>query len=510
MKQIYYAIQNIIRGKDSTIIKVVSLSLGLFVSIILFARVALELSYDTFYQNPEQLYLVQTSWDYKNGKGKPSLYNIYPTGETLVRHFPKQVVSSTVIYSFIGKTLKHGSQKFQADLVMADSAFFQTLGIPLLRGKALDLNTPDALFLSESLAREIFGDDEPVGKTLLWTGEKEVVVRGIFADVPENVSINTNAILSISGLTNRKDWNSGGNFLTMIRLKEGADADFINQRTATVFANYLPINDHYGQYGVIGIDISITPLVGFHLKESKTTTMICIMTLLGCLLLFASAFNYALISISSLSHRAKVIGVHKCSGAEAWNIFGMFLWETLFVVGVAILVVVFLILNFSEVIEELTDATVAGMFCWKNLWAPSIAIVLLFLIGCILPGRLFSTIPVTQVFRRYTQNKKRWKYPLLFVQFMGTAFLLCFVALIYFQHRYVLNKDLGWNSERLVYAHHSFANPLNGLSNLRNLPYVEGAENSFHLLLEAPLNVRWYTADSQFVIIYVCTFFVIN
>ena len=36
MKQIYYAIQNIIRGKDSTIIKVVSLSLGLFLSIILF------------------------------------------------------------------------------------------------------------------------------------------------------------------------------------------------------------------------------------------------------------------------------------------------------------------------------------------------------------------------------------------------------------------------------------------------------------------------------------------
>ena len=47
MNQIYYAIQNIIRGKDSTLVKVVSLSLGLFLSIILFARVALELNYDT-------------------------------------------------------------------------------------------------------------------------------------------------------------------------------------------------------------------------------------------------------------------------------------------------------------------------------------------------------------------------------------------------------------------------------------------------------------------------------
>ena len=50
MKQIYYAIQNIIRGRSSTFIKVASLSLGLFISIILFARVAFELNYDTYYK----------------------------------------------------------------------------------------------------------------------------------------------------------------------------------------------------------------------------------------------------------------------------------------------------------------------------------------------------------------------------------------------------------------------------------------------------------------------------
>lgn len=95
MKQIYYAIQNIIRGKDSTIIKVVSLSLGLFLSIILLARVALELSFDTFYQDYEQLHVVQTAWENKDGKGKPSPYNIYPSGETLMKHFPEHVESST-------------------------------------------------------------------------------------------------------------------------------------------------------------------------------------------------------------------------------------------------------------------------------------------------------------------------------------------------------------------------------------------------------------------------------
>ena len=82
MNTIYYAIQNIIRGKDSTIIKVVSLSLGLFLSIILFALVTMELNHNSFYQDNEDVYVVETSWD----KSNPSPYCIYPTAQALMEH----------------------------------------------------------------------------------------------------------------------------------------------------------------------------------------------------------------------------------------------------------------------------------------------------------------------------------------------------------------------------------------------------------------------------------------
>ena len=63
MKQLKYAIQNVIRGKGSNIVKVVSITLGLLVSVILIAKVAYELSYDNFYRDNEQLYVVKTGWD---------------------------------------------------------------------------------------------------------------------------------------------------------------------------------------------------------------------------------------------------------------------------------------------------------------------------------------------------------------------------------------------------------------------------------------------------------------
>lgn len=59
MKQLKYAIQNVIRGKGSNIVKVVSITLGLLVSVILIAKVAYELSYDNFYRDNEQLYVVK-------------------------------------------------------------------------------------------------------------------------------------------------------------------------------------------------------------------------------------------------------------------------------------------------------------------------------------------------------------------------------------------------------------------------------------------------------------------
>ena len=63
-------------------------------------------------------------------------------------------------------------------------------------------------------------------------------------------------------------------------------------------------------------------------------------------------------------------------------------------------------------------------FAVERIWVPFGVTAVLFLIGGVLPGRIFSKIPVTQVFRRYTEGKKGWKRPLLFIQFAGVAFYM--------------------------------------------------------------------------------------
>lgn len=180
--------------------------------------------------------------------------------------------------------------------------------------------------------------------------------------------------------------------------------------------------------------------------------MIGILIILAAVILFIVTLNYVLISISSMSRRAKSIGVHKCNGAGSGSIFAMFMWETVVVLVISLLLMGFLLLNFRDMIEDILGVSLNGLFGWENIWAPLCVVLFLLIIGGVLPGQLFSRVPVTQVFHRYTDGKKGWKRPLLFVQFSGVAFIFSLLTLILTQSYHIISKNRGFDYERVAYA----------------------------------------------------------
>lgn len=103
-------------------------------------------------------------------------------------------------------------------------------------------------------------------------------------------------------------------------------------------------------------------------------------------------------------------------------------------------------------------------------------VLVLFIVGGILPGRLFARIPVSQVFRRYTEGKKGWKRPLLFVQFAGVAFICGLMYVVMAQYNYVKDKDMGYNPQRVAIGSIYFGGEEESGPALQffcGLPYVE-------------------------------------
>ena len=108
------------------------------------------------------------------------------------------------------------------------------------------------------------------------------------------------------------------------------------------------------------------------------------MLILGISILFITTLNYVLISISSLSRRAKSIGVHKCSGAGTGTVFGMFMWETGIIILLSLFLMVFLMFNFREFVEDTTAAKLESLFAVERIWVPFGVTAVLFLIGGVL------------------------------------------------------------------------------------------------------------------------------
>lgn len=233
------------------------------------------------------------------------------------------------------------------------------------------------------------------------------------------------------------------------------------------------------------MDYSIIPLVKRHLDSPDVQKRLVIYGFLGFAIFFVAIMNYMLISIATLSRRAKSVGVHKCSGASSTNIFSMFLAETGILVILSVLLSFLLIFNAREMIEDLLSVRLSSLFTWGTLWVPLLTILVLFVLAGGIPGRLFSRIPVTQVFRRYTDGKKGWKRSLLFVQFTGVSFVLGLLLVTLLQYGHLMNRDMGIDVTGLTEAESWL--PKERVEHikdeLRRQPMVEGVTVATHSVL---------------------------
>lgn len=148
----------------------------------------------------------------------------------------------------------------------------------------------------------------------------------------------------------------------------------------------IAIARHIPPESGLELSVRIVPIHNLHIETPQVRKMIWIMFFLGIVLLFTTALNYVLVSVASLTQRAKAIGVHKCSGASGSSIFSMFMVETAIVVGLALLLIGLLVYIFHEKMEELAAVPLSALFDWQNLWAPLSVILLLFILGGCLPA----------------------------------------------------------------------------------------------------------------------------
>lgn len=457
MKQLIYTFRYLLRSRSNNLIKVVSLTLGLAIGLVLFTQVAFQFSFDKFYPDADRLYSIQRKLEM--GQGGESFKYDGPALNAPVpgamRESLSEVEDATVMTA--GKAymeLKYDGKKYREAVGIVDSTFFDMFGIRLVEGNKAELALDSRLYLSQSAARRMFGEDNPVGKTLLLQEKQSVVVAGVFEDIPDNSHLKFDAVLSFKTMLQsfgaKPGWFNNDAYYGFVKLRPGVTAAAVEAKIPAMLGNYYDV-EAYKKKGFV-IDYYLMPIQEMHSGNPEVRMMMYILSLLAFSLLFVSAMNYVLISISSLVVRAKSVGVHKCSGASGGNIFSMFLLETLLLILLALILSAVLIVCFRGSIEMLIQTSLWNLFSWRNLWVVLSVVAVLLLVAGVIPAKMFSSVPVTQVFRSYTTNKRIWKQALLFIQFVGVAFMITLLLVIMKQYNMIMDKDLGYTTENIIFT----------------------------------------------------------
>ena len=156
------AFRNIIRHKAFATINIAGLAIGMACSIFILLWVQNELSYDRFNKNANETYRIAA----RAGDFKAAI-NPAPMVADLQAKMP--VIKNTVRLSQQStNALEVGDRKFEEKRVFyADSTFLQVFSYPLIKGdRATAMNRPDAVLITEDMAKKYFGNDDALGKVL--------------------------------------------------------------------------------------------------------------------------------------------------------------------------------------------------------------------------------------------------------------------------------------------------------------------------------------------------------
>ncbi len=448
MKQLFYTIRYLFRGKENNLVKIVSLTIGLVVSVVLFSLVAFEMSYDNFYPEKDNLYMLRVKWQIRNETPSESVVINAPFAPTMSYEFD-EVESATVMRNnnrTIERAYMLNDNRYTGNVIVTDSLFFSTFGLKLLVNNPEMMNS-GTLLLSRSFSKLIFGEKDPVGETLL-KEDNPLTIAGVFEDIPHNSHLQFDVVeLFAPPMTS---WQGNDAYRGYIRLKQGVDPKVVEAKIPDMMRRHYDVDAEIKR-GTVRT-YSLLPVTEYHAGSPEVRRTCLVLSLLAFSLLFAAAMNYILISVSSLARRAKSVGIHKCNGAGNRNIFMMFMNETLVLLLLSFVLSAVIILVFRNPIESLIKTDLTAIFTVDRLWVIFAIIILLFISTGIMPAKIFSSVPVTQVFHTHSDGKKRWKRILLFAQFSGITFILTLLFIIVFQYHMMINNNLGYCTENILYT----------------------------------------------------------
>jgi putative ABC transport system permease protein len=341
------ALRNMLRHKGYSFINVAGLAMGMACFILIVLWVRDELSYDRFHLNADRLYLVTDYEKYADGDELKFSVNPPELAPTLISEYP-EIVDAIRYRPMGGMIVRSGDNSFSEDgLTFADSSFFSMFSFPFVKGGPDQaLSSPNSVVITEKAVVKYFGDEDPIGKTLLLDDRVNVTVTGITEEVPSNSHLQFDLVADFSTVKEfgleTKGWNQFAHE-TYVLLADNADWTQLSKKIAGTIKRH-------DQDAIV--ELSLQPVTDIHLSEDMPS--IYLFSIIAAFILLTACINYMNLTTARAGNRGKEVGLRKVVGASRKEIVLQFFGESILVSMVALCLSFFLIEIFLPLFNDLS------------------------------------------------------------------------------------------------------------------------------------------------------------
>ncbi|MGI9174712.1 MAG: FtsX-like permease family protein [Rhodothermales bacterium] len=447
------ALRNFRRQKGYAFINVVGLGIGIAGFLLIFLYLRHEYSFDTYHEKGDRIYRLveyggfgEKRWDGSvSGDPVPAMRDVYADVEDATK------------FKSCGSDRVQVEGEVYRDIGMrcTESSLFTIFSFGLLKGNPETvLDRPNTAVITRSLARRIFGDEEPVGKLLpirFYEEERMFEITGLMADVPANTHINFDLLLSYESLRSTNRCLDCGQPMYAL-LEPRADPEAVAARTLKL------IRDTQHKEDVE--DLRLEPLADVHFSEIYAERQgdiryVRLLSAIALVVLLIACANYMNLATARSILRTREVGMRKVVGAHRSQIVCQFLVETVLLTLLALPLALLLLFAALPAFNALAGTEIA--LGWReNLGLLGAVVGVTVLVGMLAGGypalflARFQPIEVLRGRLPSGFSNATLRRVLVVFQFAATIILLIGTAVIVSQLQYMQHRKLGFDAEQVV------------------------------------------------------------
>ena len=450
--------RNLIRNKGFSILNIAGLSIGLTVFTLIILWINFELGFDRFHENQERIYEVNNQYDVEgeiwtwNSTPKamaPAIKKDYPEVERVSRYF----YDTPFLFSVDDKRIK-------ATGTIVDPDFLSIFSFPLVQGDIASVfNDVNSVVITETFAKKMFGDKDPIGEIVVIDNADTFKVTGILKDLPTNTDFTFEFLVPWAYLT-QKGWDDthwGNNSVaTYVMLKKDVNFSDFSTKIKTLRENY---DEDSSDMVTLLYPYSRTYLYNEFENGKEVGGRIDLIKMFGiiaAIILIIACINFMNLSTARSEKRAKEVGVRKVMGAPKKHLIYQFLGESILISAIAAIFSILLVLLVLPAFNDLVGHELELDFTSMWFWISALAIVLFTgLLAGSYPALYLSAFKPSAVLKGTFHKADTLITPrkvLVVVQFSVAIILITSTLIISQQLDKVQNRQLGYSKDNLIYT----------------------------------------------------------